>query len=160
MYDHTDQELIDELKRVNKQVDGQLSMPKYRERSELTFNAHVSRFGSWNAAKEAAGLEIHEANHTEADEEKNSYRVRTLKQKINVCNVCGTAEKDLVVHHINGDRTDNDLENLIPLCHTCHRKVHTHQPHNKVLDQLTEQLDELPLVRDKSRHWDNRDKNL
>lgn len=31
---------------------------------------------------------------------------------------------DLVVHHINGDRNNHSLENLISLCAGCHLEVH------------------------------------
>lgn len=51
------------------------------------------------------------------------YREKCLAQKINACNVCGHGE-DLLVHHINGDDTDDRLENLVPLCRSCHAKVH------------------------------------
>jgi hypothetical protein len=37
--------------------------------------------------------------------------------------VCGAVE-DIVVHHRDGDRGNNAIENLIPLCETCHGKVH------------------------------------
>lgn len=89
-----------------------------------------------------------------------NYREKTLSQKINVCNVCGSANDNLVAHHIDGNRENNDLDNLIPLCKSCHRKVHSHKPYNKVLDRLTDQLEDLPFIRNDEYHWSNRDKNL
>jgi len=56
------------------------------------------------------------------------YRQKCLSQKINVCNICGASE-DLAVHHINADRRDNRLENLVPLCSSCHRDVHRKGDH-------------------------------
>lgn len=52
-----------------------------------------------------------------------NYRQKCLAQKINACNVCGSGE-NLLVHHLNGDRGDNRLENLVPLCQSCHKRVH------------------------------------
>jgi len=53
----------------------------------------------------------------------SDYRERCLKQKINVCNLCGST-KDLIVHHIDGDRDNNSLSNLLPVCRECHEKIH------------------------------------
>jgi hypothetical protein len=41
----------------------------------------------------------------------------------NVCNRCKTDEK-LLVHHIDEDRTNNELHNLEILCKRCHQKHH------------------------------------
>lgn len=56
-----------------------------------------------------------------------------LKRKIrehdgHQCQVCGISESDLEnslsVHHIDEDKTNNDPENLISLCRSCHIKIH------------------------------------
>ena len=49
-----------------------------------------------------------------------------LKQEIknrdsNTCQECGKTD-DLEVHHIDGNRLNNDPENLLTLCKKCHRK--------------------------------------
>lgn len=81
----------------------------------------------------------------------NKYRQKCLGQKINACNVCGTSE-GLVVHHINGDRSDNGLENLVPLCGSCHKKVHRAVDPDGAIAELQ---DELP---DSSVHvWESPD---
>lgn len=58
---------------------------------------------------------------------------RALKKFIwerdrHVCQICGrkVSPKDLVghVHHINGNKEDNDYDNLILLCIHCHARIH------------------------------------
>jgi len=72
------------------------------------------------------------------------YRKRCLSQKINCCNNCGT-NNDLVVHHINGDRSDNQLENLVPLCNSCHSKLHTSKDPPGILSVYQNKLPESAL---------------
>jgi len=47
------------------------------------------------------------------------------------CQRCGKTGKHLAIHHINGrgesgsmGEADNRMENLVTLCHSCHRYVH------------------------------------
>jgi hypothetical protein len=41
------------------------------------------------------------------------------------CAICGTRGIDnLSEHHIDGDRSNNEYDNLIVLCHNCHHKIH------------------------------------
>jgi hypothetical protein len=51
------------------------------------------------------------------------YRERCLEAKGEECIVCGT-EENIIVHHVDGDRENNDLDNLIPVCEPCHGKIH------------------------------------
>lgn len=39
------------------------------------------------------------------------------------CHACGSTDQ-LHVHHKDRDRENNDVDNLIPLCASCHSKVH------------------------------------
>lgn len=46
--------------------------------------------------------------------------------------VCAICEKkydkdpeDFQIHHVDGDRTHTVTGNLIPVCHSCHKKIHT-----------------------------------
>lgn len=54
---------------------------------------------------------------------KYEYRARCLKAKGEECIVCDASE-DIVVHHVDGDRSNNDLDNLIPVCNGCHSDIH------------------------------------
>lgn len=70
-----------------------------------------------------------------------SYRDKCLNSHEEACKNCETTE-NIVVHHIDGDRENANLENLIPLCRTCHSQVHTSA--DPKTEYLTELQDELP----------------
>jgi hypothetical protein len=41
------------------------------------------------------------------------------------CAICGIRGIDVLSeHHINSDRSNNEYDNLIALCHNCHHKIH------------------------------------
>lgn len=45
------------------------------------------------------------------------------------CVTCGKKygdRDDFEIHHVNGDRSLTTTKNLVLLCHSCHKKVHTH----------------------------------
>lgn len=41
------------------------------------------------------------------------------------CELCAKEYK-LIVHHLDGDRYNNDMNNLQTLCTSCHCRVHNH----------------------------------
>jgi len=45
------------------------------------------------------------------------------------CQVCGK-ERVTIVHHINGDRKVNEMDNLITLCRRCHQLAHMERQEN------------------------------
>ncbi len=55
-----------------------------------------------------------------------SYREVMKRADIDaVCSVCSTRdERILAVHHIDHNRKNNTVENLVYLCHNCHHLVH------------------------------------
>ncbi len=60
---------------------------------------------------------------------KHAYR-RIMKQsnKPQICGRCETADtRILAVHHLDHNRSNNTLENLVWLCHNCHHLIH-HYP--------------------------------
>lgn len=53
----------------------------------------------------------------------SNYRRKALEEHGEQCSNCGATE-GIEIHHRNGDRTDNRVENLLPLCGDCHEKLH------------------------------------
>lgn len=53
----------------------------------------------------------------------SDYREFCLNQKGDTCLICGEGD-NIDVHHIDGDRTNNQLKNLIPVCRYCHIGIH------------------------------------
>ena len=49
---------------------------------------------------------------------------RKLKALCTSCEVCNDTHR-LEVHHIDENPSNNTIENLLKLCHTCHKKVHS-----------------------------------
>ena len=58
-----------------------------------------------------------------------NYRKLAFRNYEHKCAVCGYAEDaDLLeVHHIDENRSNNKLSNLIILCPLCHRKLTSHK---------------------------------
>lgn len=72
--------------------------------------------------------------HWRGGVEKNYPREFSLKLKAEIkerdkykCRICSTGlykSRYAPIHHINGNRNDNNPENLILLCNDCHSKIH------------------------------------
>jgi len=69
---------------------------------------------------------------------KNVYRKILLRNgKKPVCALCSIVDKRLLnTHHIDHDRMNNKLENLIWLCLNCHYLVH----HDKIADEMVRKI--------------------
>lgn len=61
-----------------------------------------------------------QAKPTYTDDTYREYAFHTHEQS---CVHCGERD-NLVVHHVNGDRSDSSIENLIVLCRGCHQAIH------------------------------------
>lgn len=55
-----------------------------------------------------------------------NYREKCIREKGNDCFLCDSPE-EIEVHHIDGDRQNNDIDNLIPVCKDCHNNIHNSQ---------------------------------
>jgi len=70
----------------------------------------------------------------------NGLKLLVLERDDNQCQICKTQEK-LVVHHVDGSgytsvdkkQMNNDIENLITLCSSCHHKLHWWQRKHRQL---------------------------
>ena len=71
-----------------------------------------------------------------------NYRQRALNEYGEKCHACGSSG-DVVVHHRDGDRSNNELANLIPVCDGCHAKIHNRHPD---VDVLVRELGHEPLT--------------
>lgn len=54
---------------------------------------------------------------------KYNYRIRAFIEFDNSCKIC-LKEENLQVHHIDMNRENSEIENLMILCASCHRKIH------------------------------------
>lgn len=70
-----------------------------------------------------------------------SYRRKCLEQKRNECYACGS-DGYVEVHHIDGNRGNNSLDNLLPLCKSCHSDAHQEPTgeHNNIIIRKLRQL--------------------
>jgi len=69
------------------------------------------------------------AKHPNYTNGLGSYRGRALKKYGEQCYLCGydTYKEVLEVHHIDKDRNNNKLDNLVVLCSNCHKEEHIRQ---------------------------------
>lgn len=58
-----------------------------------------------------------------------NYRVKAFQNYPHKCSICGWDEDEdiLQVHHIDENRKNGSLDNLIILCPNCHWKITTHK---------------------------------
>ncbi|MCK4918159.1 MAG: hypothetical protein KAS02_00015 [Candidatus Pacebacteria bacterium] len=57
---------------------------------------------------------------------RSSYKSVLSRNKVSkVCKLCGNNdERVMAVHHLDKNRYNNNIENLVWLCHNCHHLVH------------------------------------
>ncbi|WP_143095544.1 HNH endonuclease signature motif containing protein [Halopelagius inordinatus] len=72
-----------------------------------------SSLRSWNAKNE---------KNSRTDDRHLSTRLPRLEGRRVV--ICESTEQ-IVAHHVDGDRGNNTIENLEPVCQSCHGKIHT-----------------------------------
>lgn len=56
--------------------------------------------------------------------EEKGYRSICFEHKEKKCLICGY-DRIISVHHLDGDRKNNNIENLIPLCMNHHAEIHS-----------------------------------
>lgn len=70
---------------------------------------------------------------------EQSYKSVLTRHKIKkICRLCATKdERVMAVHHLDRNRKNNKVDNLVWLCHNCHHLVHHHKSDE---DRLMEAL--------------------
>lgn len=68
-------------------------------------------------------------NHANWKTGENAYRSVIIRAKIKpICKICGHKDKRVIeVHHIDKNRKNNSINNLVWLCRNCHFLVHNHK---------------------------------
>lgn len=145
---YTDKELMTEIWRLTEHFGEPASSRDMDRFGEYSASTYSYRYGSWNEALEAAGLQPREPYTQGRGEPKSlqhytrakwkDLRQQALERDGHECQVCGMSESEnqdqfgvgLNVHHVTDvaeydDPSDADvLENLESLCSICHGKEH------------------------------------
>ena len=58
-----------------------------------------------------------------------------------------TIRGSVVIHHIDGDRDNNDPSNIMLLCDRCHRMLHLLGEIQRWLDKIGKKIEDLPDCR-------------
>jgi len=77
--------------------------------------------------------------------------MRILYKSAKTCAVCKCKDNPLIIHHIDGNPSNNDEENLILLCVNCHDEAHT--KHEHALNLNKQRLSYF------KKEWENQVKN-
>ena len=94
----------------------------YRSQSDIDKN----KTGLWYCSRECGNLHKNKLREESGEwKESQNYRRRAFEIYRHECLICGWDEDEriLEVHHLDSDRTHNEIENLSILCPTCHRKI-------------------------------------
>jgi len=91
-------------------------MPKYKYSEESKKTMRESKMGSKNPRWNDGASTY--PNHTEF----KRARIKVLKRSKGKCEICSELAK--LVHHIDEDKSNHTLDNLIALCFDCHEPLH------------------------------------
>lgn len=85
----------------------------------------TERYGSGRFCNKSCANTYSSSHNPNFQKSNQSYRERAFKAFPHKCAVCGynEEEKILQVHHIDKNRSNSKLENLVILCPNCHCKI-------------------------------------
>lgn len=98
--------------------------------AQVTINRYLRNFRL--SDRNRRGDQTGEANHNFKGGMSRSTLGRTTKQlcedagvKLNVCQMCNTTwSGNLDRHHIDRDKSNNTISNILVICPSCHAKTH------------------------------------
>ena len=114
-----------------KKCNGPIPAHKYKnakfcsDRCRAAFNSHKSRVkhGLIKVPNVGSGGNQWGKNNHQYKTGIGTYSKKTFDHYGRICNRC-SSEKNLLVHHIDHNRSNNDLSNLEVLCKKCHQDHH------------------------------------
>lgn len=78
-------------------------------------------------------------NHPSFKTGEASYRIKSIKHYGHKCLVCDE-ENVIEVHHIDENRHNNSIDNIIPLCPTHHRYMHSASNKKLIIDKIVSSI--------------------
>ncbi len=76
---------------------------------------------------------MNDSNNPAYKDGRKNYRRRVFEYfDVSYCHLCKKEinnETKIIIHHKDFNRLNNDLENLIPVCYSCHEKIHQRGKH-------------------------------
>lgn len=114
-------------RKSGKQVTCQVCQKQvYRMPSEIKRNKQQRMFCSKSCQTIWRNSYYSGERHASWKQGQGSYRQRMLRITPNLeCQLCHEQDQRVLeVHHVDEDRTNNRLDNLVWLCHNCHYLVH------------------------------------
>jgi predicted nucleic acid-binding Zn ribbon protein len=114
-----------------KKCNGPIPAHKYKnakfcsDRCRAAFNSHKSRVkhGLIKVPNVGSGGNQWGKNNHQYKTGIGTYSKKAFDHYGRICNRC-SSEKNLLVHHIDHNRSNNDLSNLEVLCKKCHQDHH------------------------------------
>lgn len=111
---------VKELDRYCKYCGEKLERKRFNGRLE-DFTVFSNRKYCNRKCMQKAYLKIGEHNQNWANAHTTARKINELLLHKEVCELCGS-DKNLDIHHIDGNWQNNNLDNLMCLCRSCHTK--------------------------------------
>lgn len=135
---YSQEEIVEELRKADKQVDGPLTQGEFNELSDMSYAAPRDHFGGWNAAKREVGLETNNYGRGGKSAGEKRRMINQIREEM-PCAKCGGDFPRCAMdfHHVSGEKTrsvsrmfsytwgniKNELRKCIVVCANCHRQI-------------------------------------
>lgn len=113
--------LSDELRRKRSENMYKNPMWRHKVTEEEREKMRQAKYGNTYASKWNSDMDYHMAHLV--TKSSPQYRKDAFEHYGAVCEYCGSTYNFFDVHHIDGNRDNNDISNLCVLCRHCHHNV-------------------------------------